>query len=788
MSELNKILSLEKKELRNLNSKFFDCLAGHQYKKQKVTYTQDGKVLPVFDVFGNPEFEIAIVEYDGQFRQMDAHSGHIHYFDKLDSKQIREIDWTLIFDEVKRGWYFNFHSFRPFLPEYADEWVEFRDLFQDKDQTIKYKAVCSHVKGRLAMPDEIGLKDTNVNCVIYDNAFGEGMDYILYFTRSTLKKVIRIRNGFKPNNNVQFKFEINLPIAKDVKRGYSKDNVKYNLDRDNSKRFDTDKLTLIGDDFKDGKEWNTYLMPFFVWDSAEIKKFKSIAVDYLVENGKTYLVKNITKEYLDNSVGDVYTDTTTTYYPHSNDGVVYFDGVPRKTWPNLVAADANGVSKTSASDRVFLVQRGSATTPYWETLERAIFSFDTSGIGSTATISAASFFLRGESHGDTLAITPNLNIYIATPASYTDLALGDFKQIGTSAISSAIAYSSFSISGYNEFAISSPDTNVSKTSYTSIGTRNASYDVANSEPSTSNTGLSYMNAYFSEQTGTGSDPYLSVTYSTGTNYNQSVSDTVTLADALSKTVNKPIAEALTLVESLGKTDNKTLTESNPLADNIKKDTQKNVVETIQLVESLIKAISKNTAESLNINDIISTLKSFYRSLTENTPLTDGIIKQISSSIFDAVSANDSIIKESAFNRQLIETLAISEIIRFGTEKFLTDAIGLLDALVSETGKGVSLSDGFLVVETISNIEISKGISEGININDSLSREVSYNLSIQTALQIAETLIKRYDKSLTDALSIAERLTTEKSSITQRLAQKVIVTSKDKDRIILISNI
>ena len=72
---------------------------------------------------------------------MQAHIGHIHYFDKLDSNRFREIDFTLNFDETKRGWYFNYHSFRPFLPEYADQWVEFRDLFEDKAKDRGYETL-----------------------------------------------------------------------------------------------------------------------------------------------------------------------------------------------------------------------------------------------------------------------------------------------------------------------------------------------------------------------------------------------------------------------------------------------------------------------------------------------------------------------------------------------------------------------------------------------------------------------------------------------------------------------
>ena len=149
-------------------------------------------------------------------KTLEAHCGHIHYFNKLgvgDSKDdFRSIDWKLQWDDIKRGWYFQYHNFQPFLPEYADGWVEFRDLYEGKDQTIKYKARCEHIKGRLVNPENIGLKKaTSVNCVIYDDAFGKGYDYILYFTRSELKKVIRVRNEFKKTEtDLNFDFQIGL--------------------------------------------------------------------------------------------------------------------------------------------------------------------------------------------------------------------------------------------------------------------------------------------------------------------------------------------------------------------------------------------------------------------------------------------------------------------------------------------------------------------------------------------------------------------------------------------------
>jgi len=256
---------------------------------------------------------------DGSFK-MNVHIGHIHYFNKLgvgDSNgDFRSIDWTLNWDEKKRGWGFQYHSFHPFLPEFADEWVEFRDVFGGKDQIIKYKAHASHIKGRLVMPKDIGLeKETDANCVIYDDAFGEGIDYILYFTRSTLKKVVRIRDGYKSKDDMKFVFDIDIPTDLKVFRGGSKEKISYELDTTRDKQFDTSKQTLIGQNNENSDdEMFTYLRGFKVWDSGEKENYhkETIVVDYDAQN-KT-ITKIVSAEFLNKAVGDIFTDTTTSYY------------------------------------------------------------------------------------------------------------------------------------------------------------------------------------------------------------------------------------------------------------------------------------------------------------------------------------------------------------------------------------------------------------------------------------------------------------------------------------------
>lgn len=439
---------------------------------------------------------------------MHAHAGHIHYDDKLDSKRFREIDWTLNFDEAKRGWYFNYHSFRPFLPEYADEWVEFRDLFDDKDQTVKYKAVAAHVKGRLVTPEDIGLKDTAVNCVIYDNAFGMGFDYILYFTRSTLKKVVRIRDGYKPNEDVNFDFEVELPEKKKF-RTQSKEMLSdgYEFIGDTDKTFNTAKQLIIGDDKQDGREWFTYLRDFKCWDEI---KAESIVVDYFIEDGKKYLRKNITKEFLDNSIGDVFTDTTTSYYAGAGDGDMEV-GNTGATWSTIVNTTTASNARYTNAYLQLSYNANNSVTDRWDNMRRVGFPFDTSGLGDV-TVQSATINIWAYSKGNPNSNSISTNIVQFSPASNTSIVTGDWNEFGTTQLATAITQLDWNEGSYTTFTLNSSGlSNINTSGYSVFGLKWLE-DITNTEPDWYDDENVFCNLRASEQTGTANDPYISITY------------------------------------------------------------------------------------------------------------------------------------------------------------------------------------------------------------------------------------------------------------------------------------
>lgn len=199
-------------------------------------------------------------------------------------------------------------------------------------------------------------------------------------------------------------------------------------------------------------------------------------------------------------------EVTTTFYP-TVDGNVTRTGVS-EVWADIISGAGLGVAAAQLA-----VQMGTtAVSGRWSYLYRYILIFDTSLIPNGATIIKAVLSLRGRNKDDSLGITPDINAYAATPATMTGIVRADYTQIGTTPLSSAIAYADWITTGYNDFVLNSTGrNNISKTGKTAFGFRNANYDVAAIAPSWSDTLASILEAY-EEEAGGDLRPKLVVTY------------------------------------------------------------------------------------------------------------------------------------------------------------------------------------------------------------------------------------------------------------------------------------
>lgn len=450
-------------------------------------------------------------------KKQRAFAGHIHYFNKLgvgDGQQrMREIDFTLEWDSKKKHWTFQYHSFHPVVPEYADQWVKFRDVFGSKDQTTQFRAKCAHVKGRL-VKNIPGL--TTQNAVIYDDAYGEGQDYIIYFTRSSLKKVVRIRESYKASlTDPSYSFDVRFSSGNKIFRADNRQ-ISYEVDTTKRKEFDTEKSTFIGASDKLEADEYTQFRPFYAWDNNGPDSIKTVVrTDINPTKDGLVLTKYLDSSFISKTVGDVFTDTTSSYYSGAGDGSL--NNKSSDNWNTIHDATTGTADYTSAIPWFAYVGQQSGNKDFY----RGFLSIDTSGIPDGETITDGTVYMYANTvHDQDNDAEAYLTIVEGQQANDTTLVSGDYDNAGdavdnpTEGIDSGqrADLSSVSTSAYTTWDLNSTGLGwISKTGYTKLAMREG-HDATDTPAVLSTWQRNGVAFYLSEHTDTNVEPYIEVTY------------------------------------------------------------------------------------------------------------------------------------------------------------------------------------------------------------------------------------------------------------------------------------
>ena len=206
--------------------------------------------------------------------------------------EFKSINMTLI--DYGSYWKTIESIYYPTIPKYANEWFEFNNVFEENNHVIKTKPIANNVLGIL---NELN------NKVVYKNAFGNDIDLEVYPYNSHMLKQIVIN---KPQSEeLYFEFELEI----DDKLNYKSVDEEGFKTTINSVSLETStnlKEKLI--EFEEGK-FSTVIYPMKVWDSNRTSEY--IESKIYSKDGKLYLRKVISKDFLEKAIYPVYTDDDT---------------------------------------------------------------------------------------------------------------------------------------------------------------------------------------------------------------------------------------------------------------------------------------------------------------------------------------------------------------------------------------------------------------------------------------------------------------------------------------------
>ncbi len=231
-----------------------------------------------------------------------------------------------------------------------------------------------------------------------------------------------------------------------------------------------------------------------------------------------HTIKIVGKENNNITVGKV-GNTTSTFYPDAGDpGLTSVDGYVQRvsdcsTWSNV--RDGGGTAAYAAGTSFSVGLNAAYCSGTWYIMSRAITLFNTSAIGSTSTITSATYSLWNLTKRDELTPSGAMSVVTTNPASNTTLAASDYLQTGDILQAPIITLANITTNAYNDFALNSTGlSNISKTGVTKFGMR-LDADRTNTEPTycNCNSDASFSSA---DTIGTTQDPKLVVVHSAPT--------------------------------------------------------------------------------------------------------------------------------------------------------------------------------------------------------------------------------------------------------------------------------
>lgn len=180
-------------------------------------------------------------------------------------------------------------------------------------------------------------------------------------------------------------------------------------------------------------------------------------------------------------------------------------------------------------------------------------------------------------------------------------------------------------------------------------------------------------------------------------YFKTLTEVVTLVDTISKTTSRAYAEIIALIDTIA---------TNKIFDRI-------LSETILIADTISRSIGKIANETITlVDDVIAV---FAKTFTEAITLADSIVKSTGRALLESITIPDTI--QKAATRTIGEILTLADTIEKQAGKILADALSLVDSIAKMPGK--LASEAISLTDTISR-SISRAFTEALSILDDLA--------------------------------------------------------------------
>lgn len=211
---------------------------------------------------------------------------------------------------------------------------------------------------------------------------------------------------------------------------------------------------------------------------------------------------------------------TDTSYPDPNPESTSVDGLASHgadgTWTSIVNGAGDFGSDSGSNWSATLIQSASGAN-VWSNNRRAIVLFDTSGMGTGASVASSVFSFVPYAQADPQGWAPTFRLVSSAPASNTAVVAGDYDSVtGTQHGTADLTYAGLTLDAYNAITLNATgEAAIDVEGVTKLGMREATYDIADTAPTWAASKLLYVHVRAADTSGTATDPKLVTEYTPG---------------------------------------------------------------------------------------------------------------------------------------------------------------------------------------------------------------------------------------------------------------------------------
>lgn len=184
-------------------------------------------------------------------------------------------------------------------------------------------------------------------------------------------------------------------------------------------------------------------------------------------------------------------------YPTIDAMLTHDDLSQTKTFHEMVIGAGTEFDDDGHSYNVLLWASAAPGTDKWRRISRVGYVFNTAGLPDGCTITGATLKPQCWSKSNGLGASPDVCVYLFSPASEAVLAISDYALFGAVALSDVVTYAAWPTDKSRATFTLNPAglALISKTGNTCLGLRNANHDVADIAPAWVSNSSSSLNSY-----------------------------------------------------------------------------------------------------------------------------------------------------------------------------------------------------------------------------------------------------------------------------------------------------